>query len=340
MLSSDIGSIPPIKEIKLIWKGANKTNSLVPFLGVSDKEYEAFKEAITTTFVDKLNAGVDVPNYPQFRDMNEMFFALMNGIKKTEQGMVAVKRIKAKRSVSIPEVKILKQESKRIKEESGLKKIKVKICITGPYTLSSFFQGKTSRLFDELGQSLADILTNSIFSNKYAKIYHVSIDEPVLGFINDPLLDYGSDGRESLRRAWELIANTATRHRIETSMHLHNTSENLFWDVSNLNTIASHVGDPIYSSELTKKKLEKMDKKLWASIGITQFDTLIQNTYLQSGYTGNIPEMVGKVWADIKAGKIDPSMFLEKSTLLRKRLQKSLSILVLKEYQFHLQNVD
>ena len=96
MLSSDIGSIPPIKEIKLIWKGANKTNSLLPFLGVSDKEYEAFKEAITTTFVDKLNAGVDVPNYPQFRDMNEMFFALMNGIKKTEQGMVAVKRIKAK----------------------------------------------------------------------------------------------------------------------------------------------------------------------------------------------------------------------------------------------------
>lgn len=322
MLSSDIGSIPDRKDSLLIWNGAKKTNSLLPLLGVSNEEYEVFKEEITTAFIDKLNSGVDVPNYPQFRDMNEMFLMLMNGIKKSEQGLIAVKRIKAKHNASIPEIKVLKQESKRIKEDSGHEKIRVKICITGPYTLSSFFQVKTSRLYEELGQSLADILANSIFSNKYAKICHVSIDEPVLGFINDPLLDYGSDGRESLRKAWELIAGTATRRGIETSMHLHNTSENLFWEVLHLNTIASHVDDPLYSSELTKQKLEEMDKKLWASIGITQFDTLIQNTYLLRGFDGNIPEMIGKVWTEIKKGKINPYIFLEKPSLLKKRLQK------------------
>lgn len=322
MLSSDIGSLPARKDLSFIWKGSKKTNSLLPFLIVNDLDIKSFKEEIVSSFIDKLKAGVDIPNYPQFRDMNEMYFTLLSGFEKTEKGLVRVKTIKAKSNSSIPEVKALKLESSKIHEVISSEKIMIKICVTGPYTLASFFQSKTSDLFDELGKSISSILENSLFDNKKASIYHVSIDEPVLGFMNDPLLDYGSDARQSLKNSWERIALMAARHGIETSMHLHNTSENLVWDIEHLDVIASHVGDPLYVQESTKKRLEETDKKLWASIGITQFDTLIQNYLESKGIKSNIPEKIGNVWTSIKKGDTDPYTFLEDKKIMKKRLEK------------------
>jgi methionine synthase II (cobalamin-independent) len=140
--------------------------------------------------------------------------------------------------------------------------------------------------------------------------------------MNDPLLDYGSDGRESLRKAWEEIAYTGASHGLDVSMHLHNTSENLFWEVEHLGILASHVGDPLYTQESTKQRLEETDKYLWAAIGITQYDTLIQNHYEAEGYTGNMPEKIGEVRTSIRKGDVDPFLFLEEKDLMRKRLKK------------------
>jgi len=73
--------------------------------------------------------------------------------------------------------------------------------VTGPYTLASFFQGKNARLFEELGHGLAEIVSQSVYDSRHSGVALVCIDEPVIGFLNDPLLDYGSEGRESLRAA-------------------------------------------------------------------------------------------------------------------------------------------
>jgi 5-methyltetrahydropteroyltriglutamate--homocysteine methyltransferase len=322
IFSSDIGSLPAKKELKHIWLGADKANSLLPLLNIRNDEYQIFKEEVVSSFIDKLKANVDIPNYPQFRDMNQMFFRLMTGIEQTNTGLLAVKNIKAKYSFAIPETEVLKKESKRIKDESGVDYVLIKACITGPYTLASFFQVKTPSLFSELGHALSEIISNSLFKNKHAKIAHISIDEPTLGFMNDPLLDYGTDGRESLKKAWSEICNKANSQGVETSMHLHNTSENLFWEVENLNILASHVEDPLYSQEVTKEKLEETDKQLWAAISITQFDNLINNYYEAQNYEGNIPEKIASIWTDIRNGNIDPHKFLEKPALIKKRLKK------------------
>ena len=306
---------------QVIWGGSRLSRSLIPLLGVRNDDYELFKADLVEAFVDKIRAGVDVPNYPQFRDMNEMFFTLMTGFEKQGAALITQNEIKAKESASIPEVEILKRESSIISEEIQNDNVKIKACVTGPYTLASFFQFKTPSLYEELGNSIAAILRSSIFKNKGAELFHVSIDEPVLGFMNDPLLDYGSNGRESLRKAWEKIAHTGKSNGLDVSMHLHNTSENLFWEVESLGIIASHVGDPLYTQDSTKKKLEEYDKHLWAPIGITQYDTLIQNYLIKNGFTGNVPEKIGEIWMGIRKGTFDPYNFLEKPELIRERLK-------------------
>ena len=322
MLSSDIGSMPAKISQETIWSGARQSKSLLHLLGVGSDDYECFKDDLVSSFIDKLNMGVDVPNYPQFRDMNEMYFELMTGIERQGGALIAHGGVKAKPGAVIPETEILKRESSTIRAETGQDKIKIKACVTGPYTLASFFQYKTPALYEELGNSVAKILSESIFKNNGAELCHVSIDEPVLGFMNDPLLDYGSDGRESLRKAWDEIAYAGASRGLDVSMHLHNTSENLFWEVEHLGVLASHVGDPLYTQESTKKRLEETDKHLWAAIGITQYDTLIENHYKAEGFTGNIPEKIAEVWTGLKKGAVDPYTFLEDPAVMKKRLEK------------------
>jgi 5-methyltetrahydropteroyltriglutamate--homocysteine methyltransferase len=305
-----------------ISNGASQAGSLLPLLGIGIEDYLIFKDELVSAFIDKIKVGVDIPNYPQFRDMNEMFFNLMTGFTKQNGALISLGKVRAKSGMAIPETEIIQKESSKIRDETGVDKVRIKACITGPYTLASFFQYKSPSLYEELGHSIATILHESLFDTKSAVLYHVSIDEPVLGFMNDPMLDYGSDGRESLRKAWEEIAYVGTSHGMDVSMHLHDTSENLFWDVERLKILASHVGDPIYTQESTKVRLKETDKYLWAAVGITQYDTLIENYYKAKGFTGNIPEKIGEVWTNLRKGEIDPFQFLEKSDQMRKRLEK------------------
>lgn len=322
MLSSDIGSMPATTEPDLIYAGAQKSGTLLPLLNIGVEEYTGFSEAVVSGYADKVRAGVDVPNYPQFRDMNEMFFNLMQGIEKARGALYAAGTIKPIQGASIPEVDVMRRESAKARELSGCEKVRLRICVTGPYTLASFFQARTPGLYRELGQAVSGILGASLFRTRYAEVAHVCVDEPVLGFMNDPLLDFGSDGREALRAAWDEVCRTASVRGIETSMHLHNTSENLFWEVEHLDTVASHVGDPIYTSDSTRQQLEEKDKNIWAALGVTQFDNLIQMHYHAEGYEGEMPEKIAETWTGIKKGAIDPYIFLEDQGTMEKRLSK------------------
>ncbi len=322
VLSSDIGSMPATEEPRVIEAGAQKSGTLLPLLNIGVEEYKGFRDAVVTGYADKAVAGVEVPNYPQFRDMNEMFFQLMQGIEKADGGLVAVGTIRPVQGASIPEVDVIRRESAKARELSGLDRLRLKICVTGPYTLASFFGSKTPGLYRMLGRALAGILDASLFKSRYAEVAHVCVDEPVLGFMNDPLLDYGSDGREALREAWDDICRTASVTGVDTSMHLHNTSESLVWDVEHLDAVGSHVGAPIYTSESTRQLLEEKDKYIWAALGVTQFDDLIQMHYHAEGYEGDMPEKIGETWTGIKKGVIDPYIFLEDQRTMERRLAK------------------
>ena len=291
--STDVGSFPPRIDVTVLDDGARRFNSIITRGIPSDM----FEQEVINAFIDKLNAGIDIPTYPQFRDMNKMFMDIF--VQET----------------AIPEITVLKENLSEIRDATDLDNIPIGVCITGPYTMCSGV--KHNGIFIEtVTDSLCKILEKTLFKSKYGEVKQVCIDEPAIGFLNDPFLDYGTSGREILRNSWERLCSIAKAKNIETSIHLHNTSDNLFWDVEHLDIIESHVDDSIYTLKSTKNILEEKDKFLKASVAITLFDTLIMQK------VGQDTEKLSSAWNGIRLGQINPNIFLEDISVMNMRLSK------------------
>lgn len=318
----DVGSMPFVGDFEKFLEGANAYSS--PPLPQSLDPAKYFEGKVVEGFLDKIVAGMDAPNYPQFRDMSEMFLESMDGVEKVTGGYIeaGIPSIKTEKT-QIPEVAAIKNNSKKIHERTG-QSFKVKICVTGPYTISSLFAYKDSGTFSRLGEIIAQIVEKNIFHGKHGSVSMVAVDEPTFGFLDDPLLDYGAEGRENLRKAWEAIFHKALSKGAKTCIHLHNTVNELFWEVKSLNIVESHVEDPLYRSEKAKKLLKSTDKFLKASIGISDFDGLVRNNVTASlpQKTGEatVNEKVAEAWKNIASGKLDPTVFLENVEWMQKRL--------------------
>lgn len=297
--STDVGSLP-------LKKGQTRT----------------VEQRVIEGLVDKLNAGIEVPNFPQFRDMNLMFLSMIEGLEKIEGGYVEADALRVKSGEGrIAEMQIIKRNAGQIAHTVG-RPVEIRFCITGPYTLSSLFIYKNAQTFARLGNVLAEILEQNLFREKQCAVVLVSVDEPVFGFLDDPLLDRGSEGREALLKAWETIFHKASAKNVETSLHLHRTSDPLFWEIRNLQIVESHVDDPFYESETTKKKLETEDKFIKASICRTEFDVLIRKK-LEALHVGKVStQEIGDVWKQITRKNLDPKSFIEDINTMKIRLRK------------------
>jgi len=321
----DVGSLPFTGDWDTFLRGAKVTSfmeALHPAKYASDKQY--FESSVKESYLDKVRAGIDVPNYPQFRDMNEMFLNAITGIEKTGQGYVVNGRpVIRLEGLLIPEVSVLKEKSREISEEAG-EPIRIKLCVTGPYTLSSLFARKGGQLFSHLGTVVSQILESNVFSNRFGGVVLVAVDEPVFGFLDDPMLDRGSEGRDKLLRAWEQICYTAKSKGAQSCMHLHNTSNQLYWQVKSLDVVESHVNDSLYTAQRTQTLLEGKDKFLKASIATTRFDTLIRNAIQKNGITDEaaLNAQVGETWTAIRKEERSPMDFLESVEIMTGRLKK------------------
>jgi len=282
-----------------------------------------FEEKIVECFLDKVGAGIDIPNYPQFRDMNEMFLDSIDGIEKSKEGyMITGPTSIEPEKRQIPEVKILEERAREICVKTSTP-LKVKLCLTGPYTLASLFTHRGPYLFSTLGEMISKIVETNLFDNKFGRVELVALDEPVFGLFDDPLLDYGARGREELLKTWESIYHIIKSKKVKTCIHLHGTTNELFWQIKSLDIIESHVEDPLYSSRSTKQMLEREDKFLKASIGITNFDNLIRNYLRKSAVEETaLNQKIADVWTDVRKGKADSTIFLEKEEIIAERLRK------------------
>jgi 5-methyltetrahydropteroyltriglutamate--homocysteine methyltransferase len=316
--SCDTGSLPFVGDIEKFLEGATRFD-----LYLASDSVRFFEKMVIGGFLDKIEAGVDVPNYPQFRDMNEMFLVMMDGVERVKGGYLETKipSVKPDRS-HIPEVMVIKKNSQMIYEKK--ESFEVKVCVTGPYTLSSLFLHRDNEIFSRLGEIISQIVENSVFSEKHGKVSLVAVDEPVFGLQDDPLIDFGSEGRENLRKAWESIFYKAKSKNAQTLLHLHNTADELFWEIKSLNVIDSHVDDPIYQTKKTKERMESTDKFLKASVSVSDFDTLIKKRIVTSSRQKMtelaINERVAEAWKGITSRKTDPEIFLEKHDIMKKRL--------------------
>lgn len=319
--SCDVGSMPFVGDYERFLEGATRFDT-----SSADDSVRYFEQKVVEGFLDKVHAGIDVPNFPQFRDMNEMFLAMIDGVEKlkgggyTETNILSVKADK----VQIPEVTALKREVQKIEKRDG--PFKIKTCVTGPYTLSSLFMHQDNKIFARLGDVISQVIENNVSCEKHVSVSLVSVDEPCFGLLDDPLIDYGSAGRENLRKAWESIFHKASSKGAQTILHLHDTADELFWEIESLNIVEAHTGDPIYETKRTKERLESTDKFLKASVCLTDFDKLIRDSVVKassqkmSETTTN--QKVADVWKDISHRKIDSKIFLEKVEMMKERLVK------------------
>jgi 5-methyltetrahydropteroyltriglutamate--homocysteine methyltransferase len=316
--SCDSGSFPFIGDYAKFLEDVQRFG-----LNHSDESAEYFEKKIVENFLDKIDAGIDVPNYPQFRDMSEMFLSIMDGVEKLDTGYIETGVLSLKSGTSkMPEVLALEKNAQQIREKKG-EHFEARVCITGPYTLSSYFPYKDERIFGRLGKIISKILETSLFSNKQGKTSLVSVDEPLFGLLDDPQIDFGSEGRKDLQNAWETIFQTVKSKNVQTMLHLHSTANPLFWDIKSLDIIDSHVDDPITRMKKTGELLESKDKFLKASITVNDFDALIkQKIASESPQLGesDINEKIADTWTNIKNKTVDPQLFLDTTKTMTKRL--------------------
>ncbi len=312
ILSCDVGSLPQKDEQDKLLEEATHF--------AANHETEAavhFEQAIVSAFLDKLKAGISIPTFPQFRDMNAMFLSTSQGIERTKNGYIETDRLTLKAGMEkLPEIAAIERNSKTIHDQTS-SFFRLKLCITGPYTLASFFSYRNSQIYGRLGEMLSEIVERNLFADKHGEVTFVFIDEPLFGLIDDPLIDRGSEGRESLLATWESIAQRAKNRGVEVGMHLHCTSDELFWAVKPLRIIESHLNDPLYEMKTTKEHLQRKDKLLKASIATSDFDQLIKEKLETKS-----DDDVAQVWKNIKKGRARTETFLENTNVMKKRLKK------------------
>lgn len=311
MRSVDIGSLPFEGNYEAFKRGAK-----------GGAEYQYFERTIVDYYVGKIRTGLDVATYPQLRDMCNMFLEELSGLIKVDNKYAAIGPLRPKHR-SILEVDVVFRHSKEIYEKIG-ESFKMRVCITGPYTLSSFLIEPNVEQILELAEALYQIAEGSLQADKYGKVEILAIEEPLLGIVDDPKLDYAGEWSEILLKAWDRIFYAASSRGVLCSMHLHSTSNKIFWDVDRLNIIEAEVDDDIFRSERTRTLLEKKSKKLRASICITDVNRLAQEAAERIPSYNSLPkeQRLGQLWADIKHRKVDETILLESEEKMMARLRK------------------
>ena len=318
--SCDVGSLPFFGSLDAFARGAEHFEA-----GRNDEHAVFFEKSVVNGFFDKLAAGVDLPNFPQFRDMNEMFLAMIAGVERLKEGYIETEKLRLKPGKGcLPEVLAIKKNANELNER--LKKpFLMKICVTGPYTLASLFPYRTSESFSRLGDVISQIVDANVFCEKSGRVGFVSVDEPLFGLVDDPLIDHGSSGRENLFKAWSSIFSSARARKAVTCLHLHNTADDLFWAVKTLDVVESHVDDPLYLMDETKRRLERENKVLKASVCVTDFDKLIRENLKASSPTLNdlaLDKAVAEAWRKLQKNAIVPEVFLDAPEVMKRRAEQ------------------
>ncbi len=266
-------------------------------------------EVINNAFMKKVEAGVEVPTYPQYQDMNEQFLSIIRDPNCTEEPF-KVKQSDAR----IIELEAIEKVAKSYREEHG-EKLDVRVCVTGPLELYLKDFGGTEYvdILNLLGESIDRFVKNSLSGAKNFNIRTVSIDEPSIG-INPQVMFSDSD----LIKAMDIACSSAKGAGCDVEIHLHSPLHyNLACQAENISVIGvESAATPSYLDLIDKKELEESDS--YIRVGIARTDIFNLVAVLNDKYNTN-------VW---KETQYFPEIINEMETpeIISKRLSKAYSI--------------
>ncbi len=235
MLIDDIGSFPLPPGIGRDWIERN----------FRSREY---KEMVQRAFLMK-SKYVDVPNYPQFRDMVRMFLEPIKNPELQDEAYL----IREKDAI-IPEVEFVEE----------MKVERLRVCITGVFEL--YYREFGGVIYEDILQNFAEsVYRFARNATRYAKVVCLSFDEPSLGVAPDL-----QPSREQIERAYDFKLN------VDTQVHLH---EPLFYDRF-LETSIEIIGietarDPKKMDAIDAELMESAGKRLRIGVARTDIDCII-----------------------------------------------------------------
>ena len=220
----------------------------------------------------KLMCGLDVPAYPQLRDMNTMFSEILEDEKNCEQPFL-VRREKAE----IVEMKAVEKVAREWKKETG-EVMKIKVCVTGPVELYLHLFGTSNYpdILVNIARSVRRFFLSSL-SPSY-RVQVVSIDEPSLG-LNPAIMFSEEDILEAL--------DIASAHRIETQIHLHSALYSEVVCNSNVDIIGVECASEPSNLELIDRRLLE-DTDTFLRVGIARTDIHAMVSELNERYSTNV----------------------------------------------------
>ena len=251
----DIGSYPLPEGITKNWikqafydVESNKT-----------KLYAVLQDALQ----QKLNAGVEVPTYPQFQNMITQFSEPIMDAERIEAPLLI-----REEEARIHELAALENVAAEYKEKKG-QKLKLRICVTGPIELyyKLFPPPVYTDVLSNIANSIGRFIKRAIEEARKFDVVCASLDEPSLGL--DPRID-----EEGVITALELASAYAFRAGVDTQIHLHSP---IFYEsvcqAEGIKVIGMEsAAQPTLLALIDKKQLETYDKFL--RIGIARTDIL------------------------------------------------------------------
>ncbi len=226
-----------------------------------------FCDTVVESFKRKLEAGLDVANFPQhfsgLRQVGDGIHAAM------EKGSFVVD----KKAAVLPEIYVLSQEAKSLSEEFG-RKIQLRVSIFGPIEQYLHEVGATAYpdVLEGFAQTINHFAKNSILNDKYIETKVISIDEPSLGhssFSGTPALV-----REALEKAYDFNGPIRQIH-LHFASGIHDLLEVEGLDVLSFEYAASPKN--IYA--VSKSMLEKADKHIRVGVSRTDIDAIWAELY-------------------------------------------------------------
>lgn len=252
MIFDDVGSYPLPAGVSRKWVEESLAKN---------PDDERLRKVVEDAFRQKIKAGVELPNYPQFQNMISQFLTPIMDNSRWETPML-MREGEAK----IPEVELLAG----VAAELG-KRLKLRLCVTGPIELYYYKFGAS--LYMDVLLNIAESLNRFIkwgverAAALNMEVKAVSLDEPSLG-LNPKIRE------EGISEALEAASKFAHSHKIDVQLHLHSP---LFYkhvlSIEGVSVIGvESAANPSYLDLIDRRDLERHDKFL--RVGVARTDIL------------------------------------------------------------------
>ncbi len=254
----DGGSLPTPDGLTREWVKAAAENR-----DEDEKLFSMIREA----FQRKIDVGVHVPTYPQFRDKIKQFLDIIKDEKNCYE-LYVLKEENAK----ILELEIIDEVAKQYKKETG-ETLEVRVCIAGPTDLylQAFGETAYTDAYHILALDLENFIKQAFKTAKNFKIRVIALDEPSLG-INDRIQFSDAD----IVSALTLVSTYARKQGADAEIHLHSPLKYKLVCETPINVIGfEYAATPSYMDILDRNVLENSDTYIRLGVSRTDISSLI-----------------------------------------------------------------